>query len=606
MAGQIAVVVGYFAALLGIGLGSMRRARRTGEDYFLASRTTRPLVLFLTMAATNFSAFTVFGFSGAGWETGYAYYPIMAFGTGFMALTFVLIGRPAWRVGKEHQLVTPPELVYRQTGSPLLRLLFFLVMTAFTLPYLAMQPMAAGYALESLLGIPYLLGAALITVVMLLYTFRAGFRGVARTDVFQGVMMIVLLVVAVVVISERFGGLSAANRTAWADHPELFARPGLGGLYTPGVWFGYMLLWFLCDPMFPQLFQRFYAASSPRGLSTTMSLYPLLTGSLFLLPVTIGVLGRLSFPTLPDGMAADQILPRMLALHTPPWVEALVLTAALAALMSTLDSQLLTLSSMFTRDIVGPIREHLARRGGRAARPASPARSTGSGPGSTGQGSDTSETLRSDEIPQWVGKTFVVGLALAGVAIARHPPATFRALATETFTGLAVLFPTVITALYWPRMRAGAAIASIVVGEGLVAAHHFHLLPDVGTLPVVPIVAASTVVLLVGSVHLPIGRRGPRVAPRRVRRRRAAGWALVFAALFAAGHDLWNWNDGRLWLFGFPWWVWRYIGLCVLMSAVFWAFGRALERRDAASATRDPPQRTGDPGEVPRRLGAGR
>ena len=162
MGTRIAVVVGYFVVLLGIGWFARLRARRGIEDYFVASRTTPSLVLFLTMAATNFSAFTVFGFSGEGWRAGYAYYPIMAFGTGFMALTFVLIGLPAWRLGKEHGLITPPELVHHLTGSSGLRLLFFLVMTVFTLPYLAMQPMAAGYALETLLGIPYFAGAALI------------------------------------------------------------------------------------------------------------------------------------------------------------------------------------------------------------------------------------------------------------------------------------------------------------------------------------------------------------------------------------------------------------------------------------------------------------
>ena len=580
MAVRIAVVVGYFAVLLGIGFWAMRRARGTSEDYFLASRTTTPLVLFLTMAATNFSAFTVFGFAGAGWESGYGYYPIMGFGTGFMALTFVLIGRPAWRLGKEHGLVTPPELVYRLTGSPVLRLLFFLVMTVFTVPYLAMQPMAAGYALESLLGIPYFAGAALITAVMLLYTFRSGFRGVTRTDVFQGGMMIVLLVVAVAVIAGRFGGLPAANRSVMTDFPELFARPGLGGIYTPGIWFGYMLLWFLCDPMFPQLFQRFYAAKSPRGLSTTMSLYPLLTGFLFLLPVTIGVLGRLSFPTLPEGAAADQILPLMLAKHAPPVIEALVLTAALAALMSTLDSQLLTLSSMFARDVVGPFRQYLARREGSVA--------------AFSQADDVREPIRdrfvrrrgggtgssSGELPQWVGKAFVVALALVGLAIAYRPPATFRIIATQTFTGLAVLFPTVVGALYWKRMQAGAAIASIVVGEGLVAAYYLKLLPDFGTLPVVPILVVTTLVLVAGSLILRTEPRyEPTWEPRTLSRRATVGWAIACAALFTAGIDVWNWGDGRVSLLGFPWWVWMFAGLCVLTSAMFWILGRSLNRR---------------------------
>jgi SSS family solute:Na+ symporter len=308
-------------------------------------------------------------------------------------------------------------------------------MITFTLPYLAMQPMAAGYALEELLGIPYFAGAILITVVMLIYTLLGGFRGVAWTDVLQGGMMLVLLLVALGVITSSLGGLSAANHAAAIRWPELFSRPGMGGAFSPGIWLGYMLLWLLCDPMFPQLFQRFYAARNERALGTTMALYPLITGILFLLPVTIGVIGRLGFPELPTGVASDRILPLLLSRYTPPILEALVLTAALAALMSTLDSQLLTLSSMLTRDLVDPL---------------------------------TKEHASSRQASPWVGKGFVIVLALIGLAIAWRPPATFLEIATETFTGLAVLFPTVIAALYWRRATAGGAIASILVGEGLV------------------------------------------------------------------------------------------------------------------------------------------
>ncbi len=85
---RLAVVIGYFVVLLVIGLAARRRAQPGITDYFIASRSTSSIALFLTMAATNFSAFTVFGLAGAGWESGYAFYPIMAFGTGFMALTF--------------------------------------------------------------------------------------------------------------------------------------------------------------------------------------------------------------------------------------------------------------------------------------------------------------------------------------------------------------------------------------------------------------------------------------------------------------------------------------------------------------------------------------
>lgn len=562
---RIVVVVGYLLVLLGIGWAARRRSRPGLTDYFVASRSTSSLVLFLTMAATNFSAFTVFGFAGAGYESGYAFYPVMAFGTGFMALTFVLIGRPTQRLGKRFGLLTPPELVSHLTGSTPLRLLFFVVMTVFTLPYLAMQPMAAGYALQSLLGIPYFAGAALITAIMLVYTFIGGFRGVSWTDTFQGGMMITLLLIAVTLIASKLGGLNSANQSVAATYPDLFARPGLGGLYSPGIWFGYMALWFLCDPMFPQLFQRFYAAKDSKALTTTMSLYPLLTGFLFLLPVTIGVLGRATFPQLPVGTKADQILPLMLAQHVPPVVEALVLTAALAALMSTLDSQLLTLSSMFARDVVGPIRQHLScREGSKAA------------------------FSQSNEMSPWIGKGFVVALALIGLAIAYQPPASFRIIATQTFTGLAVLFPTVVAALYWKRMTAWAGIASIVVGEGLVIAYYFKLLPTFGTLPVIPILVATTAVLIAVGL-IPGQRRTSTASPQKTSSmplRARILWAAAFGVVFIAGHDVWNWGDARTSLLGFPWWVWLFAGLCVLMSILFWAFGRALDRPSGARSDR--------------------
>jgi len=536
------IVAGYLAVLLGIGFWARKRARRTAEDYFVASRSLPPLVLFLTMAATNFSAFTVFGFSGAGWRIGYSFYPIMAFGTGFMALSFAYIGRPVWRLGKEKGLFTPPELVFNRFASPTLRLLFLGVMVAFTLPYLAMQPMAAGYALEELLGIPYFGGAMLITAVMLAYTFFGGMRGVAWTDVLQGGMLLLLLIVAIGLIASHFGGLPAANYTAALRWPELFSRPGMGGAFTPGIWLGYMLLWSLCDPMFPQLFQRFYAARSEKALQTTMALYPLITGVLFLLPVTIGVIGRLAFPELPVGTASDRILPLLLSHYAPAALEALVLTAALAALMSTLDSQLLTLSSMFTRDLVEP----LAKR----------------------------------RSPPWVGKLFVVGLALAGLAIAWRPPATFLEIATETFTGLAVLFPTVVGALYWKRATAKGAIASILVGEGLVAAYHFKLVPSLGTLPVVPIVVAAALVLLVVSF---LSQPHPQAEPPRGKSKENKGlvkWSLAFILLFLLGNDYWAWGDGRLGPLNFPWWVWYFLGLCTLMALAFWRFAHTRSAAD--------------------------
>ena len=350
MFGKIAAILFYFLLILIVGLLSHRGSKKTAEDYFLGGRNLGPFLLFCTMAATNFSAFTIFGFSGAGYRTGYAFYPIMSFGTGFMALSFSFIGRRVYELGKEKGYMTPSELIGRHYQSRTLQLLVFLVMVIFTLPYIAIQPISAGYMLESLLGIPYFIGGTLVMAVIVLYVFLGGFRGVVWTDAVQGIMMVALMFLALLILAAPHGGLVQANLAAFQSHPELFSRPGTHNAFPVSIWFSYMLLWLLCDPMFPQLFQRFFVGKTFRSLQMTMLAYPAITGFLFLLPVTIGVIGHLSLPGL-SGKETDKILPLLLARHADDWLGALILTAGLAALMSTLDSQLLTLSSMFTRDV---------------------------------------------------------------------------------------------------------------------------------------------------------------------------------------------------------------------------------------------------------------
>ena len=108
---KIAVLISYFVVVLVIGFIARTRWNSTPDTYFLADRKFGTPILLGIMVATNFSAFTVFGTSGAGYRDGYAFFPIMGFGTGFMALTFWIIGRKIRQVGLEHGLVTPPEQV---------------------------------------------------------------------------------------------------------------------------------------------------------------------------------------------------------------------------------------------------------------------------------------------------------------------------------------------------------------------------------------------------------------------------------------------------------------------------------------------------------------
>jgi len=540
LAERTLVVVTYLLIISLVGIYTRRYARGTPEDFFLAGRNLGPFLLFCTMAATNFSAFTVFGFSGAGYRLGYGFYPIMAFGTAFMAVTFSFIGKRVWQLGKKEGHITPAELIGRRYRSRALRLVFFGVMVIFTLPYIAIQPISAGYALESLLGIPYFAGALLVMGVIVAYVFLGGLRGVVWTDALQGAMMILLMITALMIAAAPHGGLIRANLTAFHRFPDLYSRPGPNNAFPLGIWFSYMILWFLCDPLFPQLFQRFFAAKDRRSLDITMLTYPLVTGLLFLLPVSIGVIGRLSLPGL-KGKEADRILPLLMQQLADNWIGALVLTAGLAALMSTLDSQLLTLSSMFARDI--PRRPHGAKN------------------------------------QQKIGRIFVIVLAVAGLAIAYRPPSTILTIATQTFTGLAVLFPTLVAGLYWPRATALGAGLSILIGETMVVLYALGWLPTLGFLPVVPVLLVTSVVIIVVSL---LQRGRPSAEPelpgsiggRPIGRKKAVTGGAVFAVLFLLGIDYWSWGSATPLILGFPWWLWYFVGLNGLLIVAMALFLR--------------------------------
>ena len=461
----------YLASLLGIGLFAWRRSKRSSEDYFVASRSIGPIVLFLSLAATNFSAFTFFGFAGAAYKFGLAYYGIMAFGTGFMALSFYVVGRKVWRLGKKNGYITPPELIGDRFKSDTLRLVFLVVMVVFTLPYLATQAIGGGIALTQLTEgeVSYEIGAVIVTVVILVYVTIGGMRADAYTDVVQGVLMLVTMLAAVGIVSAGLGGFTHANERLAQELPDLVARPGGGDFFTPQIWISYMVLWTLCDPMFPQLFARFYAARDERSIKFSMIMYAPMTAVLFLMPVLIGAWGRLEFPGL-TGKDPDNILPMMVDQFAPSWVLGIMLSGAFAALMSTADSQLLVLSSMLTRDVYKRWFKKAASQ-------------------------------REEFI---VGKVLVVGLALVGLALALTSVETlFETLTKTTFTGLAVLFPTTIAALYWKRATKWGCIASIVAGEAVYAAFYYELLPSdltMGYLPVIPVVLVTVAVLIAVSL----------------------------------------------------------------------------------------------------------
>lgn len=454
------MLAAYVAVLILISIISRKRAGRSTEEFFLAGRSIGPFVLFLTLAATNFSAFFFLGFAGAAYKFGLGQYGIMGLGTALVPISFYVIGRKVWKLGKQKGYLTAPELIGGEFRSPFLRRLVLVVMVVFTIPYLLTQALGAGMILSSLAGIDMTrIGAIVVILLIGGVVVMGGMRGSAWTDVLQGGVMIVAMLAAVFFVAKGLGGFSKAGLSAFEVSPEHFMRPGPDGFFTPLKWFSFLILWSFVNPLFPQLFTRFYTARSLKSLRTSAWLYPLLVSFLFLAPVLIGVWARgtsLSFSS------SNMVLLDMVAGFSPRWVHALVMIGALAALMSTADSQLLALSTMLTHDL----------------------------------------GIRKKEVG--VGRILTFGLCVLVVVLILigfdAKAGIFTMLIKTTFAGLVVLTPATIAALYFKRIPKIAPVASIIAGEAAVVLMRLRALPTFGLVDGIAALVVAGFVLFIFTI----------------------------------------------------------------------------------------------------------
>jgi SSS family solute:Na+ symporter len=526
---RLIILLIYLLFTLFIGIIFRKRAKQSKIEFFLAGRNLTKLMLFFTMAATNFSAFTIFGFSGAGYRIGYAFYPVMGFGTGFMALSFYIIGSKILFLSKKRNYITPSDYIMDRYNSPFLKKLFSLVMIVFTLPYISIQAIASGKSLESLIGIPYLAGALLITGFVVTYVALGGLRTIVWTDFIQGIMMILFTLGAFIIIAQRSGGFTGVHNRVFESFPDLFARPGNNNAMGYGIWFGYLFLWFFADPMFPQLFQRFMVAKDEETLKTTIVFYPIITTFLFFLTVSIGIMGRGTFPDL-TREATDTVFPLLLGEYTGVLLGTVLITGSIAALMSTMDSQLLTLTSMITNDFF-----HIKKN----------------------------EVLKE--------KLTIIILGALGFLIAIRPPQTILDfIGKTTFNGLAVLAPAVIGGLYWKRANKFGAAASIIAGESMVVGYYLQFIQLKGIHPIVPIITVTSGIFLIGSLLTHYEDENTEIVFKIDRS--ALPWIAVFGVIFILGNDFWNWGRSPAVIAGLPLWVWYFFGLGILLSITYKIF----------------------------------
>ncbi|WP_419162524.1 sodium:solute symporter family protein [Candidatus Palauibacter sp.] len=340
----------YLLATIVLGAVANRRMSVDLEDFLLYGRKAGFIVLYLTVVATYHSAFAFLGSGGFFYTHGIGFWAAGAWTVLVGGITYVL-GSRIWALGKTFGYITPADMLADFYESDGVRVATAIVSVVFTILYIQVQAAGLGYILSVASGdrISFELGTLILLVVAAGYLIAGGLRAVYWTDVIQGVWMYVAVWVGALVLAFKlFGGPIQLWKRVAAERPDLLTLPGPEGFFTPGMWFGMVVVLSFGIIFQPHLLIRYYTAVSGRTIKWLGATTPIYLMTLYIPAALVGLGGAL---VMPDIAIPDRIFPEMLFAYAPAWLTGVILAGATAAAMSTLDSMLHANMTVLTRDV---------------------------------------------------------------------------------------------------------------------------------------------------------------------------------------------------------------------------------------------------------------
>jgi SSS family solute:Na+ symporter len=343
-------IFAYLAVTIVLGVVANRRMAVNLEDFLLYGRRAGFIVLYLTVVATYHSAFAFLGSGGFFYTHGIGFWVAGAWTILVGAITYVL-GSRIWALGKRFGYITPADMLADFYESEAVRVVVAVVSVLFTILYIQVQAQGLGYILSVASGerISFELGTFILLIVAAAYLMAGGLRAVYWTDVIQGIWMYVAVWAGAIVITYKlFGGPVSLWRRVVAERPDLLTAPGPHGFFSPGMWFGMVVVLSFGIVFQPHIMIRDYTAASARTIKWLGATTPIFLMTLYIPATFIGLGGALE---MPDLGIPDRIFPELLFQHAPAWLTGIILAGATAAAMSTLDSILHSNMTVLTRDI---------------------------------------------------------------------------------------------------------------------------------------------------------------------------------------------------------------------------------------------------------------
>ncbi len=458
----LVIMVVYLFFVLLLGIYSYRFSQRTLEDYHMAGREFNTAVLFCAVFGTNISAVALIGGPGKAYHLGSVLWAYFVTAWGWLTpILFYTIGKPAWKISKRFNLMTQSDLFQKRFNNRWLSLLTTAVLMFYTIPYIMVGVIGGGRTFAGLThgAISYPAGALIVTVVVCLYVTLGGMRGTAWTNTLQTVVFMIGGLIMFFVVANALGGPAEATSKVVEKYPELMNR----SKFPIPLFFSYGIIVSLAVPMFPQVYIRLLTGNKPSQLRRMTLIYPLAAIFIFFLLAYIGMWGHIAFPGL-KGAEADKILPMLLAKFAPVWVTGILGAAIFAALMSSLDAQLLTLGTMFIKDVLIGARPQAEHR--------------------------PSDIL-------WSRLLIIFFAAVAFISALLKPMGIIKII-EWSFAGYASIIIPVLGALYWKRCTAHGCIAAIVCSQIVLLGIPLGFVPKsiaFGMLPGIPALVIGLIAL---------------------------------------------------------------------------------------------------------------
>ncbi len=424
----------YFAVMLGIGFHAYRKSTGNSEQYILGGRDLSPAVAALSAGASDMSGWLLLGLPGALYVSGLveAWIGVGLF-IGALANWIIVAPRLREQTERYDNALTIPEFLANRfpTQASALRLVSALIVVVFFAVYTASGLVAGGKLFSTAFGGGYQTGVWLTLGVVLAYTVIGGFLAVCLTDFVQGwIMMVALIIMPVVVLyTGDGGGFAQAGQTL--SGVEGFTLSWWNEDMTLIGWLS-LMAWGLGYFGQPHIIVRFMAVRSVAEVSTARN-YAMSWMAISLIgAIGVGIFGRAyverSGITLADPETIFILLAETLF---PALITGFLFAALLAAIMSTVSSQLLVSSSSLAEDFYRLLVNKKA----------------------------------SDRTIVTVGRIAVVAVGAVAALIAGDPDSEVLGLVSNAWAGFGSAFgPLMILALTWPRMTGIGAVAGLVTG----------------------------------------------------------------------------------------------------------------------------------------------